>query len=130
MLSRTLHGPHEFAAMVGIDWADQKHDLCLLDLSSRQITHSVLEQSPEAIDQWATELRQQFGGRPIAVALELTKGALVYALRKYDFLILYPVPPARLASYRNAMTSSGAKDDPSTARAYGITALHDRCSQV
>ena len=44
------------------------------------------------IDQWAQSLRQRFGG-PIAVALELAKGPIVYALQKYDFLVLFPDQP-------------------------------------
>ena len=34
---------------------------------------------------------------------------------KYDFLVLFPLNPARLASYRAAVTNSGAKDDPTDA---------------
>ena len=41
------------------------------------------------IDQWAQSLHQRFGG-PIAVALELAKGPIVYALQKYDFFVLFP----------------------------------------
>ena len=46
---------------------------------------------------------------------ELAKGALVYALQKYDFLVLFPVNPATLAKYRQAFTPSQAKDDPTDA---------------
>jgi hypothetical protein len=47
--------------------------------------------------------------------LELAKGPLVYALQKYDFLVLFPVHPATLAKYRQAFTPSQAKDDPTDA---------------
>ena len=73
----------EFAAVVGIDWADRKHDICLLPAGSNRREWSVLPHRPEAIAQWAEALHQRFGGRPIAVCLELTKGPLVYALVKY-----------------------------------------------
>src|SRR5262249_53493487 len=62
------------------------------------------------------QLRSRFGGRPVAVCLEQSKGALVYALLKYDFLVLFPLNPARLKSYRQAVSSSGAKDDPTDAQ--------------
>ncbi|MEA5549352.1 transposase, partial [Limnoraphis robusta CCNP1324] len=42
--------------------------------------------------------------------------ALVYALLKYEFLVLYPVNPKQLARFRETLTPSGAKDDPSDAR--------------
>ena len=56
----------EFAALVGIDWADRKHDVCLLPAGSSKREFSVLAHRPEAIAQWAEGLRQRFGGRPIA----------------------------------------------------------------
>ncbi|MGH8502720.1 MAG: IS110 family transposase, partial [Gammaproteobacteria bacterium] len=56
-----------------------------------------------------------FGGKPLAVCLELNKGPLVYALQKYDFFVLFPVNPSTLAKYREAFTPSHAKDDPTDA---------------
>jgi transposase len=51
----------------------------------------------------------------VAVGLELAKGPLVYALQKYDFLVLFPINPTTLAKYREAFTPSRAKADPSDA---------------
>jgi transposase len=106
----------EFAAFVGIDWADRKHDVCLLQAGSSERESSVLPHRPEAIAQWAEGLRQRFGDRPIAVCLELAKGPLVYALQRYAFLVLFPVNPTTLAKYRQTFRVSGAKDDPSDAQ--------------
>src|SRR5262249_51917151 len=108
--------PHEpFAACVGIDWADAKHDLCLQAAGSTTREASVLDHTPEAIHPWVCTLRQRFGGHPVAVCLELNKGPLVSALRKYEFLVLFPVNPLTLARYREAFTPSRAKDDPTDA---------------
>ena len=52
-----------------------------------------LEHTPEAIDAWVTTLRTRFNGQPVAICLELNKGPLVSALRKYDFLVLFPSIP-------------------------------------
>ena len=71
----------EFTAFIGIDWADRKHDICLQGAHSDRREFSRIEHKVDAIDQWAISMRQRFGG-PIAVALELTKGPLVYALQK------------------------------------------------
>ena len=106
----------EFAAFVGIDWADRKHDVCLQAAGSSKRELSVLPHRPEAIAQWAEGLRQRFGGRPIAVCLEIAKGPLVYALQRYAFLVLFPVNPTTLAKYRETFCVSGAKDDPSDAQ--------------
>ena len=45
----------------------------------------------------------------------MTKGPIVYALQKYDFLVLFPINPSTLAKYREAFTPSRAKDDPTDA---------------
>jgi transposase len=104
-----------FAAFVGLDWADAKHDICLQAAGSEQRQFTSLEHTPETIDQWVRTLRTRFKGQAIAIGLELNKGPIVYALRKYDFLVLFPINPVMLARYREAFTPSHAKDDPTDA---------------
>jgi len=104
-----------FAAFVGIDWADAKHDGCLQTAGSANRECFQLEHAPEVIDAWVTALRTRCNGQPVAICLELTKGPLVSALRKYDFLVLFPINPLTLARYREAFTPSRAKDDPTDA---------------
>jgi transposase len=106
----------EFAAFVGIDWSDTKHDICLQSANSEEREWAVLAHRPAAIEAWASALRQRFHGRPVAVCLELAKGPLVYALQKHDFLVLFPVHPATLAKYREAFAPSHAKADPTDAQ--------------
>jgi hypothetical protein len=81
------HPEVEFAAFVGIDWSDTKHDICLQVGYSEEREFAVVPQGP-----------------------------LVYALQKYDFLVLFPVHPATLAKYREAFVPSHAKADPSDAQ--------------
>jgi transposase len=105
----------EFAAFIGLDWADSKHDVCLQAAGSAKREYFLLTHTPEAIDAWVSTLRTRFNGHPIAVCLELNKGPIVSALRKYDFLVLFPINPLTLARYREAFTPSRAKDDPTDA---------------
>src|ERR1019366_5279779 len=105
----------EFAAFVGIDWADTKHDICFQVASSEEREFAVLPHRAGASEAWVAALRQRFAGRPVAVSLELAKGPLVYALQKYDFLLLFPINPSTLAKYREAFTPSHAKADPTDA---------------
>lgn len=105
----------EFRAFVGIDWADTKHDICVQAAGSKQRELSCIPHQVERIEEWACALRDRYGG-PIAVALELSKGPIIYALQKYDFLTLFPINPTTLAKYREAIHPSGAKDDPSDAQ--------------
>jgi transposase len=107
--------PAEFAALVGLDWADAKHDVCLQAAGSEQREHDSLDHTPEAIEAWVCSLHKRFAGKPIAICLELNKGPIVFALRKYPFLVLFPVNPLTLARYREAFTPSRAKDDPTDA---------------
>src|SRR3989475_2755120 len=104
-----------FAAFVGIDWADATHAICLQAAGTATRECFQLDHTPEAIEAWGTTLRTRFSGQPVAVCLELTKGPLVSALRKYDFLVLFPINPLTLARYREAFTPSRAKDDPTDA---------------
>jgi hypothetical protein len=80
--------------------------------TSVTLNFQALEHKPEAVEAWVGELCQRFGDGPIAVAVEQVKGALVYMLRKYECLHLYPVPSTMSASMRGALYPSGAKDDP------------------
>lgn len=105
---------NEFAAWIGIDWGDSKHDYCLQAAGATMRESGVLAHRPEAIAEWVTALQRRFPGR-IAVCLEIAKGPLVHALQRYPALVLFPVNPATLAKYREAFTPSGAKDDPSDA---------------
>jgi transposase len=104
-----------FAAFVGLDWADAKHDVCLQAAGTDQREFLSLEHSPEEINAWVQTLRTRFNGQPVAVCLELNKGPIVSALRNYDFLVLFPVNPLTVARYREALTPSRAKDDPTDA---------------
>lgn len=111
----TTFATDDFAAFIGLDWADAKHDICLQAAGSDKRERAVLEHRPELIEAWATALIQRFEGKPIAIALELNKGPIVEALRKYDGFVLFHINPMMLAKYRQAFTPSRAKDDPTDA---------------
>jgi transposase len=105
----------EFAAYIGLDWANCKHAISLRCAGSSKIEAGEVEHQPEALAEWAAGLRQRFGGEKIAIALEQSRGPILQALMHYDFIVLYPVNPHTLVSYRKAFYLSGAKDDPDDA---------------
>ena len=107
--------PDDFAALIGIDWADKKHDVCEQVHGNLTQTFSVISSQPVAIHAWATDLKQRYPNQQVAVACELKKGPLIFALSKYNHLVLFPINPATVARYRKAFSHSGAKDDPSDA---------------
>ena len=115
-MSESLHaGTSEpvWAAFAAIDWADQKNFWRLVPVGSQDYEQGQLENTPEAVEAWAANLQQRFGGRPIAICLEQSRGALVYMLTKYPHLVLFPVHTTTAARYRETFCPSGAKDDPS-----------------
>ena len=104
-----------FTTFVGIDWADKKHDLCIAAQEDDNPTYSVIDHTPEDLHAWVVELRKKYPHGQIAVAMEQSKGALIYNLLGYDCLTLFPINPKSLARFREAFTPSGAKGDPTDA---------------
>lgn len=101
----------EVVAWVGLDWADQSHEIRLQAVGSTRVESFTVEQNPEALHAWVAQLRARFPQGMIALALEQSRGAVIYALMNYDFFLLYPIPPKTLARYREAFATSGAKSD-------------------
>lgn len=106
---------NDFAAWLGIDWADQKHAWALRTEGEKQVQSGELEHTPEAVDEFITGLAAKHPGRKIAVALEQNRGALAYMLCKYEHLVLFPVHPNLLDNYRKGFFPSGSKSDPGDA---------------
>jgi transposase len=105
----------EYAAFVGLDWGSEKHSVALRVAGGGAIERSLLEQKPEALHDWLIKLRDRFGGRPVAVAIEQTKGGVIHALLGYPFVHVFRINPFSASSYRDAFSPSGAKDDPTDA---------------
>ena len=105
-----------FPVVIGIDWADQKHDICLWDAANQTLEFDVIKHRPEVLHDWMCKLRDRFPGKSIAVGLEQSKGALAYLLMQYEFITIFFVHPATVANTREAWAPSGAKDDPTDAR--------------
>ena len=117
MRKRTVsaHTLVEYAAFVGIDWADQKHTCSLQAVGSNLVERCELENSPEAVQRWAADLARRFNGQMVAVALEQPRGAVVALLTNYPHLAIHPVHSSTLDHYRKSFRPSGAKDDSSDA---------------
>src|ERR1035438_8182932 len=106
----------QFKATIGLDWADQKHDLWIRPADGSKAEHLRLEQSPEALHQWAAKLRKRFDTGQVALGVETSRGPVISALMAYDFIVLFPVNPKAMKDYRSAFSVSGAKDDRTDAQ--------------
>ena len=103
---------NDYAAFIAIDWAGRQHVFSLQVAGQSTKETGTLEQKPEVIGPWVAKLRERFGGRLVAIAVEQSRGALIHALLSYDFIVIYPLHPSTVAKFREAFKSSGAKNDP------------------
>jgi transposase len=99
-----------FAALIGLDWGHGAHAIAL-QISGASTETSTLDHSAENLHQWLDQLEKRCGGRPVAVAIEASKGAAVYALLERPWITVYPIHPATSSRHRAAFRPSGAKDD-------------------
>lgn len=102
---------NSFAALIGLDWGDVQHALVTWDCSSGMTEDFTLEHSAENVQAWLKELEHRFGGKPVAIALETSKGPLIHMFLGVPWLTVFPVHPATSARLRRAFSPSGAKDD-------------------
>jgi transposase len=110
LTSTTSADPIVPTLFVGVDWADQKHDVYWITADGRD-GHRVIEQSAEAIEDLLLLLAELAGGGTTALALEKSRGPLQYALMFREHLQLYPIDPKQFARYRESFASGGGKSD-------------------
>jgi transposase len=97
---------------IGIDWADDKHDICIRDLEDRRIL-AALTITHDA--QGVAELEATvaaLGSSPAesVVAIETPHGLLVGYLLQQGYAV-YALPPRAVERYRDRQRLSGAKSD-------------------
>lgn len=105
----------EYAALIGLDWADQRHVVSITDTASGKKSTATVEHTPVALQEWVNRLREKYPGRKVALALEQSRGPVVYALMDYEIFDIYPINPVAMSSFRKTLATSGAKDDPTDA---------------
>jgi transposase len=98
---------------IGIDWADDKHDVCVRDNEDRRIL-AVLTISNDAagvaeLDELVAMLGYQAG--ECLVAIEKPSGLLVGYLLQQGYLV-YAIQPQAVDRYRDRHHAAGSKTDP------------------
>ncbi len=101
-----------YRLMVGIDWATEAHQVCVLDSQGRLLEQRRVEHRAQAIAAMIDRLIGLAGGDPasIAVAIEVPRGAVVEALVERG-LHVFAINPKQLDRFRDRHTVAGAKDD-------------------
>lgn len=117
----------EYRIYVGIDWATQAHQACVLDRSGGVLGERSFEHTGSAIAAFAQWLSELAGGEPgqVAVAIEVPRGAVVETLVERGFHV-YAINPKQLDRFRDRHSVAGAKDDRRDAFVLGDSLRTDR----
>ena len=98
------------AAWIGFDWGDKEHAFAWQDPTGHRESGKI-QHSAENLHGWLKKIGERYGGRPVVMAIEASRGAVIHALLQYPWLTIYPINPVTSARYRKAFRPSGAKDD-------------------
>ena len=99
-----------YAALVALDWGETEHAFAT-QVGESPVETGTMPATPETLHGWLEELHERVGGRPVAIALEGGKSAVVHALVCHPWLVIFSVHPATSERFRKAFVPSGAKDD-------------------
>lgn len=110
--------------IIGIDWADRQHDVCIIDAGCS--TFHVVKHDPSEIADWLEQLRKKFPERPLLIAVEQGRGGLIHALQEAEGIVIYSINPKQLARFREALYPAGGKNDPTDAELIATFLLNHR----
>lgn len=100
----------EFDILVGIDWAKEDHQVCVLDRHRKVLDERAVKHSGSAITDLADRLSKHGDPGRTAVAIETPRGAVVEMLLERGFAVFH-LNPKQLDRFRDRHTVAGAKDD-------------------
>ena len=83
-----MHNDQDVAAYIGLDWGDRQHAVQIQAAAGGPVEALALEQRPHVLHGWVAQLRERFGGRPVGIAIEQRRGAVIHALMctSYDLI--------------------------------------------
>ena len=101
---------------IGIDWSQNKHDVCFLNPSGVVQLHFVIEHTQTGF--WKLEHRRQQMGVELEdclIGLETSHSILIDFLWDRGYSNIYVLPPTLVKGSRTRFRSSAARDDPGDA---------------
>ena len=101
----------------GIDWAHEKHQVCLVGEEGEILEEREVRHDAEQLAKLCDDLFARVGGRTedLAVAIETTHGIVVETLLERGIPV-WSINPKQLDRFRDRFSMSGAKDDRRDAR--------------
>ena len=102
----------QYRYFVGIDWATESHEVCVLNAEEQVVDRKAVEHSGSGIAQFVEYLDKLVSGDPeqVAIGIEIPRGALVETLVERGFAV-YSLNPKQMDRFRDRHTVAGAKDD-------------------
>lgn len=97
---------------IGIDWSEQKHDVCFQNEKGDVIQIFKIDQSPEGFVK-LDETRQHIGisARDCVIGIETSHNLLIDYLLDQNYQAVYVLPPNAVKSSQGIFRQSGAKSD-------------------
>jgi transposase len=111
---------------VGIDWATDAHQVCVIDRDGRQRWEREVKHTASDVAECVAWLLEHTGSDPsrIGVAIETPRGALVDTLIERGCAV-FAINPKQLDRFRDRFTVAGAKDDRRDAHVLGASLRTD-----
>jgi transposase len=99
-----------FQLFVGVDWASEEHEVCVVDPSGRKVGARAFKHSGDGLADLCAWLLEMGDPGAIAIAIEVPHGAVVETLLERGFAV-FSINPKQLDRFRDRFTMAGAKDD-------------------
>ena len=121
---------------VGDDWAEDHHDVELVDETGRRLARAQLPEGLEGVsrlhaliaadlpEEWA-DLKPEEAARRVVVGIETDRGPWVQALLAAGYVV-FAINPMQVARYRERHSTSGAKSDAGDAHVLAEIVRLDR----
>lgn len=100
--------------LVGIDWASDKHDICVLDLAGTIAEAFIIAHTADGLRELFRRLRRFGSPGQLPIAIERPSGLLVDTLVEAGFPVV-PIHPNALKATRPRYAAAPGKSDPGDA---------------
>ena len=111
---------------VGIDWAEQHHDVCIVDDDGTTLDTFRISNDLAGVARLHERIGDHVDERAeVTVGIETDRGLLVHALKAADYEV-FAVNPMSVDRYRDRHTTSGAKSDRGDAKVLADLVRTDR----
>lgn len=118
----------ELAYFVGVDWATQEHEVCVIDAQGKEKGRSSFAHSGEGLERmcsWISKVTNETAAERVAVVIEVNRGPVIAALIERGYVVL-ACNPKQLDRMRDRFSVAGAKDDRLDALVLASAARTDR----